>query len=460
MKSHKPALIFISEPQLFQCDCSLALAPLRGTYCHHLNSEDSFYPDLALESRSAKGGTLSLWHAALDPFVTLLPTPSPAVLPLLLSVPGLSPSAQVCIYLPTSGQEQEFVLAISALTAVLQSLAEEHPETPVYIRGDANMNPNNHRRVHLLDNLLSQFSLSRLNLGHPTHHHFQGEGASDSQLDVLLSSALPQKAESLDNIVCGQLNPLITSHHDLILSTFKCSLSPFFPPPQAVTAPRVEITRTRVCWEKEGQEQYEALLSSSLPILRESLCSPPSEALTSILLQCTNFALSRASEISFKTTQLSKVPRRKEIHVDRGVREAQKSALQASRLLQNLRSSQGSAVDILAAVQAKKNSSSVLRTAVRAANSYSARHRDSLLHTALSKDPSKLQAALKKVKSAGTPSMHLLQVGKNCYTGNALPDGFYEALLSLKVPDNTTRDQTANFKSASETYKHILQLAK
>ena len=88
VKSHKPALLFLSEPQLFQCDSSLTLAPLLGPYCHHLNSEDSYYPDLALESRQAKGGTLCLWHSALDPFVTLLPTTSPAVLPILLSVPA------------------------------------------------------------------------------------------------------------------------------------------------------------------------------------------------------------------------------------------------------------------------------------------------------------------------------------------------------------------------------------
>ena len=95
VKSHQPALLFLSEPQLFQCDSSLALEPVLGNYCHHLNSEDSYYPELALESRKAKGGTLCIWHSALDPFITILPTTSPAVLPLLLSIPGLTPSAHI-----------------------------------------------------------------------------------------------------------------------------------------------------------------------------------------------------------------------------------------------------------------------------------------------------------------------------------------------------------------------------
>ena len=155
VKSRKPALMFLSEPQLYQCDSNLVLAPLLATYCHHLNSEDFFNPDLALEKHKAKGGTLCLWHKALDPFASLLPTTSPAVLPLLLSVPGLSPSAHIGIYLPTRGQDQEFVLALAALSAVLQELKENHRDVPIYIRGDANTNPNNQSRFSLFQNFLS-----------------------------------------------------------------------------------------------------------------------------------------------------------------------------------------------------------------------------------------------------------------------------------------------------------------
>ena len=91
-KIHYSAIMFLSEPQLFKCDVSLALAPLLPTYCHHFNSEDEYYPELALDRRHAHGGTLALWHSALDPFISILPTTSPVVLRLLLSIPGLSPS--------------------------------------------------------------------------------------------------------------------------------------------------------------------------------------------------------------------------------------------------------------------------------------------------------------------------------------------------------------------------------
>ena len=72
-----PALIFLSEPQLFQCDTALALASLPD-FCHHLNSADSFLPSLALDQRKAWGGTLAMWHKSLDPFLLVPPTTSPA----------------------------------------------------------------------------------------------------------------------------------------------------------------------------------------------------------------------------------------------------------------------------------------------------------------------------------------------------------------------------------------------
>ena len=110
---HTPALMF------------LALACLKPTYCHHLNGEDALLPD----QRRAWGGTLAMWHSSLDPFVSILPTTSSSVLSLLLSVPGLTPSLHIGLYLPNSGKEAEFTLALTALDMVLQDIGESHPCT-------------------------------------------------------------------------------------------------------------------------------------------------------------------------------------------------------------------------------------------------------------------------------------------------------------------------------------------
>ena len=398
--------MLLSEPQLFQCDATLALAPLLPTYCYHLNSEDQFYPELALAGHQAHGGTLAIWHSALDPFISILPTTSPAVLPLLISVPGLLPSVHVGVYLPTSGRDEHFVVVLAALTAVLETVQDEHPGVPVYVRGDANVNPSNLPRLQLFTSFLTQFDLQNLPLNHPTHHHFVGNGDSDTQLDVLLSISTPDQAESLLQVVCGKEIPLILSHHDLVVSTFLCPSVSYNPLPPATKAPRVPNNRVKVLWSQEGQSQYENLLSTALPLLQHSLINPASPSLTKILLDCTNFALNRAAESSFKTIKLSKPPSKRKHSIHPDVRHAQTAALRAAQALRDARSSPCTPPhDIQAALSAKSSSSSALRAAIRSENSQNSRQRDELLHSVLSSDPSKLQTAVRKAKSVGEPAV-------------------------------------------------------
>ena len=134
---YNPSLISLSEPQAFQCDIALHTQPFSGEYCFLLNSEETNNPDLAMESPKAHGGTMMMWKVDLDPFITPLPTLSPAFLPVYLKIPGFSPSIHVALYLPTSGKDSEFVSALSQLGLFLEEVAATH-QCPVYIRGDAN----------------------------------------------------------------------------------------------------------------------------------------------------------------------------------------------------------------------------------------------------------------------------------------------------------------------------------
>ena len=231
-----------------------------------------------------------------------------------------------------------------------------------------------------------------------------------------------------------------------------------------MTAPRVPNNRVRVLWNEEGLTSYQELLSSSLPLLLESLSTDlpcHSQALTSTLLNCSNFALNRAAELSFKTIQLSKKPKPRNPTVDPDVRVAQVAALLAARHVRTLRSSSSTSPhDLQAALHECKSATSALRAAVRSSQNHSARQRDTLLHTVLSEDPSKLQAAVRRAKTDNTPSVHLLQVGKNCYEGDGVPDGFFEALLKLKVPDPAEQNSDPSFLAASNTYLNIIELAK
>ena len=104
--SLKPDLVFISEPLLFQADLQSNMRYFRGEYVGFLNSEDLYDNDLPMTISRAKGGTLMMWKSSLDPFITVLPSDSPAFLPVILELPDTVKSIHVCLYLPTAGREE------------------------------------------------------------------------------------------------------------------------------------------------------------------------------------------------------------------------------------------------------------------------------------------------------------------------------------------------------------------
>ena len=119
-----------------------------GRFSFHLNSKDSFCPDFPLKNRIAKGGTMAMWKSELSPFIRVLPTTSPAVLPIFLAIPGLEPSAHIALYLPTQGRDAEFIDALAALETCVLHILEEFA-CPIFIKGDANTNPNKTSQVDL-----------------------------------------------------------------------------------------------------------------------------------------------------------------------------------------------------------------------------------------------------------------------------------------------------------------------
>ena len=170
--SFLPDLIFLSEPQCFQCDILAQFDLFSGSFSYHLNSEDVLCPDLPLDTRKALGGTMVMWRSKLDPYVKILTTSSPSSLPILLSVPGLETTAHIAIYLPTSGKESEFITALAALETTVTMISEDY-SCPIYIRGDCNVNPKNKTRAALFKHFCEKHKLYSLDLQHPTHHQLK-----------------------------------------------------------------------------------------------------------------------------------------------------------------------------------------------------------------------------------------------------------------------------------------------
>ena len=157
------------------------------------------------------------WKKTLDPFMSVLPTTTAAVLPLLLSLPGCSPVSHLTVYLPTSGKENDFLEEVSNLQNIVHQISEDHPNNICFIRGDANVNPNHVKRVSLLNHLKCACNLVSVQPHHNTYHHFLGGGSSDSPLDdVILHMKSNKVQESVSSIVCALDNPELQSHHDMI----------------------------------------------------------------------------------------------------------------------------------------------------------------------------------------------------------------------------------------------------
>ena len=141
------------------------------------------------------------------------------------------------------------------------------------------------------------------------------------------------------------------------------------------------------------------------------------------------------------------------------VASAQQAALLEHRGLKALLSCPlASPAALEAARAAATAASATLRSAVRRSTQEAACNRDTLLHSVLSSDATKLYRAVRSSQQSGTPALHHLEVGDHTYTGDAVPDGFFDALTALKVPDPTTFSSNPSFLSAQESYRHILEI--
>jgi hypothetical protein len=333
LKTEMPSLVFLSEPMVYQCDIGQAVQYLKHEYCYHLNSEDNFDPDLPLIKSKAKGGTMLLWRKWLDPYIKVVNVASSAFLPIVVAIPGSLTSVHVALYLPTHGQDTEFVSELANLRNCLDNLNTEYSNPCIYIRGDANVNIKNTNRVNILSSFKTHFDLIETRISHKTYHHFVGQGLYDTNVDVILHSKSNKVSpEEVTGILCQKSNPAIHSHHDIILSIFSH-------PPAAkergsdnlVKAPRLKHMRNKVIWTEEGIEQYSELVSIHLKRIRNTWLNPMSQASMSVLLQLTNNVLSKAASLTNESKSLTNKVKKKQMKIPQTILKAQRKLNKAHK---------------------------------------------------------------------------------------------------------------------------------
>ena len=229
-----------------------------------------------------------MWKSELSPYIKIIPTPTSSVLALVLDIPNYEKSIHVGIYLPTSGKETEYLEELSNLEICIHELRELYPSYPIFIRGDANANFNHKPRNNIFNHYVDKNNFKRVFLNHTSYHHFTGNGASDSELDVILHTM--DTHENVERIECKEENPLIDSHHDIVVSAFSLSDSPNDPPDDSnnVTAPKVHNDRVKILWSEANILKYKDLIGDSLDKLFKTWADSSSSSSVSILLSSTN----------------------------------------------------------------------------------------------------------------------------------------------------------------------------
>ena len=330
-------------------------------------------------------------------------------------------------------------------------IREKYNHPAIFIRGDGNCNPNNISRFNVFANFIRDYDFCRVDISHPTYHHFVGEGRYDSNIDLIMYSRQEYVTETITQVMCKLYHPEFITHHDLILSRF--SLPTETNPvtcTDLVTAPRVTIPRHKILWNEEGVACYKELVSEQLEQVRSSWLEPTSQALTSVLLQSTNQILNIAAMTTNPSVLLSNKKQVKTCRIPATIKAAK-------RKLQSRYKTAKTNQDCTAwnkYGQAKQ----AYRQAVKTIRLQQAIERDKRLDTILTKNPRKLYSYLRSCKQTQTSNIEKLTVRDKQYQGSTVGDGFYDSMTSLKSCNMEDLMQNPDLMEHFTNYENILKI--
>ena len=428
----------------------------RGQYTCSLNSEDLFDMELPLTNSKPKGGTMALWKLSLDPYITVHKAVSSSFLPIVLCFPNTVPTIHIALYLPTGGKDAEFIEELANLTVALDELIHKYKSPVIFLRGDANASSSNSKRSSLLKHFCEEYNLKRVHIDHKTYHHFMGQGKSDSDLDVLLYSNQDLVDEQLLQIKCGQVDQLVDSHHDVVVSTctIPCvantNVKPLLNP-----APRIEHRRHRIAWSEEGLAEYELIVSRLLPGIRERWLLSSSRASASILFQSTNALLSLAASLTNRVISLAAPRSAKSEKIPKQIRKSGNTLSKFNSKYRHLVQGNAPQSEILIVRSQLKKLKIQHRKLVRWTRLQKNVARDSK-----NLEQSQIHKNVKKAKINTTRNIHKLRVGDKVFEDENVPDGFFHSISTLKSVNERLLPSNDSFISASESYRLIMKICK
>ena len=359
------------------------------------------------------------------------------------------------IYLPTAGKEVEFIEVMAKLDNCIQDMTAKHPEAQIFIRGDANVNRKDRARTSLLHKLCHDWDLEIVDIPHPTYHHFTGDGASDSHLDVLFHSTAA--SEQLTGIFCKLEDPLITSHHDILLSSFHLPQVHAQPVHQGnPLAPSIPNAKVKIQWSESGIDQYKDSIDQNLAQMRTTWLNHSSPACFSVLIKSTNSFLDLCAKSTNKYIDLGKKCTQKSCSKPHAIAISKKRILRCFKALKNISNDSTDHANIMNELKEEKRRHRHLLRLQQVKKGWS---RDQYLDRLLSKHPISAYQTLKRSKYSRTQKVNKMMVGDMTYLGKTVPDEIFESIRRLKTEPTTPNTDPA-VPIFDEEYKMILNICK
>ena len=218
------------------------------------------------------------------------------------------------------------------------------------------------------------------------------------------------------------------------MSKFTIPARPQLPSNQddLISAPKLDIQRNRIKWTEDGVNEYEHLVSSHLQNIRNQWLEPNSLCSMSILLKMTNTVLTNTAGKTNASTRLdtSFIPKSK--RTPRPVLKAKKQLHKVHKrrnippkLDETGQPSSGNLVEHRSAKHQYK--SAVRRSRVQAGH-----ERDQKLFEILEENPRNIFGFIKSCRKISPTKIESRTVGDKVYNGEAVSDGFYDSMSSIK----------------------------
>ena len=333
------------------------------------------------------------------------------------------------------------------------------------IRGDANASIPvrlSNSRDTLFKYFCERMGLFPVLTNHKTYHHFTGNGSSDSAIDVILHrNSSADTSENIKTITCSKTDPRVDSKHDIIVTEFKLPFLGTKPPPMVEKPPSIINTKHRIKWSEEGILDYRNLLSPRLQNIQNNWRNPASPISFSVLLQCTNEALTAAAKLSNKSIDLSKELPPKRIFKVPEVTAAEKVKKTAHNNLQKATSDPSTTpLQLSMAKDAFSDARGAHRRVWRRHQANAEQERDRKLSSICTKNPSEAYKHLKTARASSSKKISEIKVGDTVYSDKDVATGFYHNIENLKTNLDPATENCSTCISFKFDHKLITEICK